>query len=219
MKLQNFLYDFINQKFEKRFIKMLWIKLKEENVDQIQFLIEEITQKAPLIYENYVKDMGLVDRKKSMHLRIASFILSTFSSLRICIKDKEKLVNIIKEICKTIFYKEVRLLFKIALILAKDKLIAIWNYFFIFSPKFKKLFFENEIDIEKDYNDKKIFINLSPNIYKEFFSKHKAEFLIIPSLSYLDAIILVIEKDIKDLYISKEEDSINLNFRYTISYK
>ncbi len=217
MSIKNIIYEYINRKFEKKFLSDLTLKLKNDDIAQFSYLIEEITQKTPLIYESYVQNNKPSDRKEVMHLRIASFILSIFSSLRICYKDKEDLIKLINEISSNIFYKETKLLLKLSFLFSKNKLIAIWNYFFLLSKSFSNLFFDKAIELDKDYENEKIVLIFKPLIYVKFFQKHKSEFLVSSSISFLDSIVKIADREKKDLIIDKEEDNTNFIYKFYIT--
>lgn len=219
MDYSNIFYEYINQKYEKRFLKILSSRLRNDNIEQVDYLIEEIGQKTPLIYEAYIKNNILKDRLSRVHIRVASLFLSAYSSLRICYKEKETLLEILEEISSKIFLKEMKFFLKLSFLFSKNKLIAIWNYFFFIQQSFIKFFFQNYIKIEKDYKDKKIHIILKPEIYVVFFEKHKSSFLSLSCISYFDSIIEIIKNYYKELEVEKEENLEDINISYLIYYK
>lgn len=215
--LQSF-YDYINKIYEKRFIKILNLKLKKDNI-QASYLVEEIIQKSPLIYQSYLKNNKIEKNPFKMHLRMACFFLSAYSSLRLFYKEKENLIQMLEDISSNIFIKEMKILLKISFIFSKNKLIAIWNYFLILNKSFINLFFSNYISIEKDYKDQKLIIKIKPEIYSTFFEKHKSEFLILSLVSYFDSLFKVIEERYNFLEFNKIKDFQNFSITYTLNYK
>jgi hypothetical protein len=219
MDFKSIFYNYLNLKYEKRFLRILTLKLLEDNIEQAYYIIEEINQKAPLIFESYIKNNKTSDKLSIMHIRIACFFLSVYSSLRICYKEKESLLKLLEDISSQIFYKEIKFLLKISFLFSKNKLIAIWNYFILLQPFLIKLLFSDCVRLEKDYQNQKIHIIIKPEIYSTFFEKHKSEFLTLSLLSYFDALIKVIEKNFDQLLIEKKEDLSNFSISYLIYYK
>ncbi|MCR4422365.1 MAG: hypothetical protein NUV32_07845 [Exilispira sp.] len=218
MNFKSAFYNCLNQKYEKRFAKILTLKLLENNIEQAYQIIEEINQKAPLIFESYIKNNKTSDKIAIMHIRLACFFLSVYSSLRICYKEKENLLKLLEDISSQIFYNEIKFLLKISFLFSKNKLIAIWNYFILLQTSIIKLFFSDYIILEKDYQDQKIHIIIKPDIYVTFFEKHKSESLTLSFLSYFDALIKVIEKNYTQLLIEKKKDLNNFTISYLIYY-
>ncbi len=219
MDLKDFFFNYFNKNFEKRFLKALAFNFKKDNLSDSEFILEEIQQKTPLIFKSYIDSSLTKGKAEISHIRIASFLLSVFSSIRIHYKDTDLIKKIIEDISSHIFYKEIRFLLLLAFIFSKNRLIAFWNYFFLLQDKFIAFFFDKSIEITKDYKEQKIVIKLNPITYKSFFTKHRLESLIFPSISYFNAIIKVIEKNYPELEIHKDEDPINFNQSYLISYK
>lgn len=217
MKIKDLFFNYINDKYEKKFIKLLLSRLRTDNIEDPLFIIEEIQSKAPLVYESYVKNNRPKEKSENMHIRIATFFLVAYSSLRIKYKEKEDLIIILKEISSYVFYNDIKFFFKLCFLFSKNKLIAIWNYFLLFQKFFIDSFFLDNLKLSKDYHNGKISISINPIIYIDYFSKHKSEYLISPSVSYLDAIIKVIEDNYKDLNIEKCEITNIIN--YFIYYK
>jgi len=219
MNFVDFILNLLNKKYEKRFLSLLSIKLKTDNISDPKFILEEIQQKAPLLFESYIKNNSTKNKVEITHIRIASFVLSVFSSLRMYYKDIEVIKSLIEEISSNIFYNEIKLLLNLSFIFSKNNLIAFWNYFLLLQNKFINILFDDSVKISKDYDKQKIQVKINPSIYKSFYEKHKIETLTLVSISYFDVIIKIIKDKYPELEITKDKDTSNLFMTYYLSYK
>ncbi len=219
MQIKELILDYIIKKFEKVFLRNLHNRLLKDNISEPNFILEEIMQKTPLIFESFLKSKTTENYTEKTHIKISSFILSVFSSLRLHYKDVDIIYDLINEISPNIFYKEIVFFIKIAFLFSKNKIIALWNYFILFQQSFINLLFGNFVKFEKDYYDKKITMKITPFTYMEFFQKHKIENLIFPAISYLEAISKAINTKFNQLEIGIEKDKTSYSLVFYLFYK